>query len=510
MSTALQQKPKLSFAQIVNMSVGFFGIQIGFSLQNGNVSRIFQTLGADVEDIPILWIAAPLTGLLVQPIIGHYSDKTWNRLGRRRPYFLVGAILASLALIVMPNSPILWFAAVMLWVMDASINISMEPFRAFVGDMLSNEQRNTGFAMQTVFIGVGAVIGSFLPPIVTALGVDNTAAPGEISDSLKYSFYIGGALFLLAVLYTVFSVKEYDPETLKGYEEAEEAQKKQSATGDRDKYDPTPLPGSTFTKSSIWWIIFGALTTAGVWFLEGKKELYILTGGVLAFGLIQVVVGTMSDPSKKPNGLVEIINDLFKIPLTMRQLAVVQFFTWFGLFSMWIYTTSVVSGEVFGSTDTSSQAYNDGADWVNVLFGIYNGLAAVFAFLLPAMAKSLGRKKVHMIALILGGLSLASIMVIKDQNMLILPMIGIGLAWASTLSVPYAILTSSLPVNKMGVFMGIFNFFIVIPQLCAASILGAMVTYLFNGNPLYALVAGGISMAIGGILTLRVQDRYED
>lgn len=497
-----KQKPTLSFWQIWNMSFGFLGIQFGFALQNANVSRIFETLGAKVENIPILWIAAPVTGLIMQPIIGHMSDNTWNRLGRRRPYFLIGAILASLALLIMPNSPVLWVAAGMLWIMDASINISMEPFRAFVGDMLPSEQRTKGFATQSFFIGTGAVIASLLPWVLTEwFNVQNTAPAGEIPPSVKISFYIGAAAFISAVLWTVIRTREYPPEELKSYSQ-EEDEKRTSDHG------PTVLPKpDVFFRRGIYWVVAGILLSLVIHYTKLQAELYILTVGSAAFGVIQLITGALASAGKTENGLVVVISDLFMMPKTMAQLAIVQFFSWFALFSMWIYTTSAVTGHIYGTHDTTSELYNEGANWVSLLFGVYNGFAAVVAFLLPVIARKTNRKITHMISLIAGGLGLISILFIHTPGMLIISMLGIGLAWASILAMPYAILTGSLPANKMGTYMGIFNFFIVIPQIMAASILGFMVKSLFGGDSIYALVAGGVSMFIAAVLVLFVEDK---
>ena len=493
-------KPRLSFWQIWNMSFGFLGIQFGFALQNANVSRIFEQLGANVEDIPILWVAAPVTGLIIQPIIGHMSDKTWNRFGRRRPYFLVGAILASLALFIMPNSPYLWVAAGMLWIMDASINISMEPFRAFVGDMLPNEQRTTGFAMQSFFIGIGAVIASALPWILTNIfSISNMADEGSIPTHVKLSFYIGGFVFFIAVLWTVFRTKEYSPDELESFENTVEKEISREKTENRKKV--------SYFRNAIFWAVGGSIFTYLVYYNNLQKELYIIGIGVLVFALIQLIVGILIRNKKDRNGLVEIIEDLFHMPKTMSQLAVVQFFTWFALFSMWIYTTSAVTSHIYGTTDTTSQAYNDGADWVGILFSVYNGFAAVIALLLPLIAKLTNRKITHLIALGIGGLSLISFYFVSDPKLLLISMVGVGFAWASILSMPYAILTGSLPAMKMGVYMGIFNFFIVIPQILAASILGFLVKGIFGGETIYALVLGGISMIIAGLLTLIVEDK---
>ena len=432
------EKPRLNFWQIWNMSFGFLGIQFGFALQNANVSRIFETLGASIDDIPILWIAAPLTGLLVQPIIGYYSDKTWSKKwGRRRPFFAVGAILASIALLIMPNSVALWMAALMLWVLDASINISMEPFRAFVGDMLPNEQRTSGFAMQSFFIGLGAVIASALPYIFTNwFGVSNTAADGIIPDSVKWSFYMGAAAYFCAVMWTVFNSEEYPPDDL-------EQLKRENA--ERGVFD----------------------------------------------------------------GLIESFAGIFTMPKTMVQLAFVQFFSWFALFALWIYTTAAVTSHVYGTTDTQSVLYNEGADWVGVCFAVYNGVAALVAFLLPLLAKATNRKITHLIALFCGAAGLFSVYFISDPDLLLVSMVGVGIAWASILSMPYAMLSSILPSDKMGYYMGVFNFFIVIPQIVAAGILGFLLREVFDNVSIYALIIGGVSFILAGLLCLIVDDREE-
>ncbi len=497
----MKQKPRLSFWQIWNMSFGFLGIQFGFALQNANVSRIFETLGANVDDIPILWIAAPVTGLIVQPIIGHMSDNTWNRLGRRRPYFLVGAILASIALLIMPNSPALWVAAGMLWIMDASINISMEPFRAFVGDMLPSEQRTKGFAMQSFFIGTGAVVASALPYIMTNwLGIANTAPEGQIPPSVKFSFYIGGAVFFVAVLWTVLRTREYSPEEMKEFSE-----------GRKEKFDleahkDEVLPASRFLKASFFWLAGGAVLAFLVYWYALEAELYILGFGLMVFGAVQLTTGFLIRSGNEKNGFVEVINDLYKMPATMKQLAVVQFFSWFALFAMWIYTTAAVTNHIYGTSDSSSELYNEGANWVGIMFAVYNGFAAMVAFLLPVMARHTNRRVTHLIALVAGGLGLISIYFFSDPYMLILSMLGVGLAWASILAMPYAILTGSLPQHKLGIYMGIFNFFIVIPQILAASILGFFVRNVAGGHAIYALVLGGASMILAGLLTLLVKD----
>lgn len=496
-------KPKLSFWQIWNMSFGFLGIQFGFALQNANVSRIFETLGAEIDKIPILWIAAPVTGLIVQPIIGHMSDKTWNRLGRRRPFFLIGAILASAALLIMPNSPYLWFAAGMLWILDASINISMEPFRAFVGDMLPSEQRTVGFSMQSFFIGTGAIIASALPYMMTNwLGISNTAPEGEIPDSVKFSFYIGGAVFFLAVLWTVIRSKEYSPEELKAFEEAE----KKSLADNIPTYPEEPVSRNLLFRNGLIWLAAGLfLLSFFNYFIYIDLGLIVLFGGLSVFGLLQIISGFLTN-DRKQTGFVEVINDLYKMPRTMIQLSFVQFFSWFALFAMWIYTTPAVTHHIYGATDNTSALYNEGANWVGVLMAVYNGFAAIMAFAIMWIAKRTSRKFVHMFSLIIGGISLASFYVIKDPQMLLISELGIGLAWASILAMPYAILTGSLPSHKMGVYMGIFNFFIVIPQITAAAILGFFVRVLFNNEAIYALLLGGFSMIVAGIFVLFVND----
>ncbi|WP_198661624.1 MFS transporter [Lewinella sp. IMCC34183] len=432
-------KPRLSFWEIWNMSFGFLGIQFGFALQNANVSRIFETLGASPDELPILWLAAPATGLLVQPVIGYYSDRTWSeRWGRRRPFFAVGAILATVALFLMPNSTALWMAVIMLWLLDASINISMEPFRAFVGDMLPNSQRTTGFAMQSFFIGTGAVIASALPYMFTNwFGLTNTAPEGAIPDSVRWSFYLGGLAYFAAVMWTVFKSREYPPDDLA-------ALRRENA--DRGIYD-------------------------------GLKESFL---------------------------------GIFHMPKTMVQLSAVQFFSWFALFAMWIYMTPAVTNFIYGATDTRSALYNEGADWVGICFAVYNGVAALVAFLLPMLAKVLNRKLTHLISLLCGAVGLGSIYVIDDPNLLLLSMVGVGIAWASILSMPYAIISSILPPNKMGYYMGVFNFFIVIPQIVAAGLLGFILSTFFGNVSIYAILIGAASFTLAAVLCLIVDDNDVD
>jgi len=497
------EKRKLSFWEIWNMSFGFLGIQFGFALQNANTSRIFETLGAKVDEIPILWIAAPVTGLIIQPVIGYFSDRTWTKLGRRRPYFLIGAILSSVALFIMPNSPSLWIAAGTLWIMDASINVSMEPFRAFVGDNLPSKQRTLGFAMQSFFIGTGAVVGSLLPYLFTNLfGVSNTAAPGIIPDSVKWSFYIGGVVFLAAVIWTVFKSNEYSPEELHAFE----AQEKESLGEVEIEDFETKQNINKQFRLGILMTILGALVSFYIFEESLTKELYILFIGLIVIGTLFMITSGLRT-KKVRNGFTIIMSDLLNMPTTMKKLSLVQFFSWFALFSMWIYTTQAVTGHVFGTTDTTSKLYNDAADWVSVLFTVYNGVAAAVAFLLPVVAKKVGIRMTHLLALISGGIGLISIYFIGEKGLLLLPMVGVGIAWASILSMPYAMLSGSLPAAKMGYYMGVFNFFVVIPQIVAATILGFIVKQFFNDEPIYALIIGGFSMIIAGLLTLRVNEK---
>lgn len=498
------EKPQLSFWQIWNMSFGFLGIQFGFALQNANVSRIFETLGAEIDKIPLLWIAAPVTGLIVQPIVGYMSDRTWNWLGRRRPFFLLGAILASISLLIMPNSPYLWFAAGMLWILDASINISMEPFRAYVGDMLPSKQRTIGFSMQSFFIGTGAVIASSLPYVMTNwLGIANTAPEGEIPNSVKYSFYIGGAVFFLAVMWTIISSKEYSPKELMSFSEHESIQKNR-----RTDSNSFLLSYEKLKTMGMFWLIIGLIGSTLLHYVFKLDDfgLYVLFVGSLLFGLLQLLVSFLIKKNRTKSALVEITNDLYSMPKAMKQLAIVQFFSWFALFAMWIYTTPAVTHHIFGATDPQSELYNQGANWVGVLMAVYNGFAAIMAFVLVWLAKKTNRKTVHMISLIIGGISLISFYFIKNPQMLLISELGIGLAWASILAMPYAILAGSLPAQKMGVYMGIFNFFIVIPQITAAAILGFLVKTIFGGEAIYALIIGGASMILAGLLVLLVDD----
>ena len=484
------------------MSFGYVGIQFGFALQNANVSRIFETLGAKVENIAILWIAAPVAGLLVQPIIGHMSDKTWNRMGRRKPYFLFGAVLSSLALLVMPNSPGLWFAAGMLWIMDASINVTMQPFRAFIGDMLPDEQRTTGFAVQTFFIGASSVVASSLPYIFTRwLHIANTAPAGELPPSVKWSFYIGGIVYLLAVLYTIFTVKEYSPA------EQEEFNAKENDSSAKEGADIT-LKARGYVAEGACLVIVGLVFAYFVYAKTWDKGLYILSFGLAGYGVFQLAAAARYTMGKI-DGLVEIIYDLKNMPKTMTQLALVTILTWFAMFAMFIYSTSAITSYHFGSTDPQSAVYNDGANWVGILMSMYNGVAAVMALFLPFLARKVGRVGTHVVCLIIGGLGLISMYWFKEPKFLLISMTGVGIAWASLLTMPYAILSSAVPHRKMGVYMGMFNLFVVIPQILASASLGLLLRTQFHGQAIYAIVLGGVAMILAGVAMIFVKDNVK-
>jgi maltose/moltooligosaccharide transporter len=423
-------KQSLSFGQIWNMSFGFLGIQFGFALQNGNASRILMTFGADVHHLSWFWLVAPITGMLIQPIVGYMSDRTWTKLGRRRPYFLVGAILTSIALILMPNAPHLsniiapmFVGGGLLMIMDASINISMEPFRALVADKLPEKQHTLGFSIQTLLIGIGAVLGSWLPYMLgNWFGVSKDAGEsGLVPDNVTYSFYFGAFVLITSILWTVFSTKEYPPEVLDKETETETKQK-------------------------------------------------------------------------------------FFIPPIMIQLLLVQFFSWFALFSMWVYTTPAVALKFFGTTDPSSEAFQEAGNWVGILFGIYNGVSAILAMSLPAMANRFGKKQTHAIALFIGAISLLSFLFFNDSDYLIIPMIGIGIAWASILAMPYAMLANSIPANKMGMYMGLFNMSITIPQIVSGITTGLILKYWFNDNPILCIVMAGVSFLIASGLAMKIKE----
>ena len=445
--TNLLPKPKMSVLQIIFMSFGFLGIQFGFALQNGNTSRILRSFGADVEQLPMFWIVAPLVGMIVQPIIGHYSDRTWNKFGRRKPYFLVGAILSSIALVVLPNSslltsvlPVLWMGAGMVMIMDASFNVSMEPFRALVADNLPESQRTSGFAIQTFLIGIGAVVGSALPSILAQVGFSQEAGVTGVADNIRYSFYIGAVIFMAAILVTVFFSKEYPPEQYAQY--------------------------------------------------HGQADTDI----------------------KEKSSLLDIFTDFKNMPRTMKQLGLVQFFSWFALFSMWVFTTDAVATHVYGLTGDYSKSieYNTAGNVVSSAFGVYNLVAAVYALCLPLLAKFLGRKGTHAFSLMAGGLGLLSIYFIKDPAMLTYSMIGVGLAWASILAMPYVILSGSIPAGKLGIYMGIFNFFITLPQIVNGIFGGFIVKHFYNGQSIYAIVLAGFLLICAAVSVLFVYDAGAD
>ena len=509
------RKPAMNPAQIWNMSFGFLGIQIGFDLQNGNVSRIFQTLGAEVDELAILWIAAPMTGLLIQPIIWHLSDNTWSRFGRRRPYFLIGAILASLALFVMPNSPSLWFAAGMLWIMDASLNITMEPFRAFVGDNLPDRQRTRGYAMQSFFIGVGAVIAGALPWVMTNwMGLSNVAPEGEIPQTVQWAFYIGAAALFAAVCWAVFTTKEYSPDELARFEAASNEALGKGPTDE----DSEQRNASQFQKGGLIWIVTGLAFAFFVFYarsdprpewigeIEVAKELYVLAGLIGGFGLIQLVAALMRSRANDQNGFMEVVNDLFAMPKTMRQLAVVQFFSWFAMFSMWIYGTPAVADFHFAAPDPATRGYQDAADWWSLLGSVRNAVAAAAALGFIVIAAKFHRTRLHAANLAIGAAGFAAMLLIRDPELLWMPMVAVGIAWASIVSLPYAILAGSVPARKMGIYMGIFNIFIVVPQLIAATLLGFLLNTFFEGAPIYAMAISAFSFVLAALATFFVTD----
>ncbi|MBX7533243.1 MFS transporter [Qipengyuania sp. 1XM1-15A] len=500
MDATLREKPRQSWAGLWNISFGFFGIQIGFALQNANMSRVFQTLGASMDDLPALWVAAPLTGLIVQPIIGHLSDKTWNRLGRRRPYFLTGAIFAALALFFMPLSPAfgapLLFAAAMLWVLDASLNVSMEPFRAFVGDMLRTDQHSAGYAVQTAFIGAGAVVGSIFPYFLEQMGVANVAAGGGIPDTVKYSFWFGAFALFTAVMWTIVTTKEFSPEEMAAFGEQAEADTAQPIRA---------LAAKTYLSSAVW-IAAGLVVVLVVQSLELQKEMLLLGALLAVYGLLSAIAISMAKKGQAANMLSSIVGDFAGMPDVMKRLALVQFFSWSALFIMWINTTPVVTQYVFGSSDTASAAYNEGANWVNLLFTVYNGVAAIAALaLLPVLSRKVGQVMTHSICLTLGALGFLMFFFVRDANTLLLAEVGIGIAWASILAMPYAILASNLPQAKLGIYMGLFNVFIVVPQLLVATVMGQIMLWLFPGEPIWTMLFAAAAWLIAALSMLRVK-----
>ena len=495
----VSEKPRQSLAGLWNISFGFFGIQIGFALQNANMSRIFQSLGSSLDDLPALWVAAPLTGLLVQPIIGHMSDKTWlGRLGRRRPYFLTGAILAALSLLLMPLSQVLLMAALLLWVLDASLNISMEPFRAFVGDMLPRDQHTAGYAVQTAFIGAGAVVGSIFPYLLEHWGVANEAGAGQIPDTVRYSFWAGGVALFAAVMWTIVTTREYSPEEVSAFDDGEIA------------HDGTvtirALAARTLT-SSIVWIAAGAAIVAGTDAFGLEKEVYLLGGLLIAYGLASIVGIQMARGGRSSNMLSSIVGDFSGMPPLMKKLALAQFFSWSALFIMWINTTPVVAQYFFSSADANSAAYQEGGNWVGVLFATYNGVAAIAALtILPFLARRIGKVKTHIIGLLCGALGYASFFLFKDANQLLIAEVGVGIAWASILAMPYAILASNLPQKKLGIYMGLFNVFVVVPQLLVATVMGSIMKAFFPDEPIYTMAFAAAVMALAALAMTRVSE----
>ena len=490
------EKPRQSWAGLANISFGFFGIQIGFALQNANMSRIFQSLGADLDKLPGLWVAAPLTGLLVQPIIGHLSDRTWlGRLGRRRPYFLTGALLAAFALLVMPQSMAVWFAVLMLWLLDASLNISMEPFRAFVGDMLRKDQHSAGYAVQTAFIGAGAVVGSLFPPLMEQLGVANVAPPGQIPDTVRYAFWFGGLALFLAVGWTVLNTREYSPEEMAQFGQAEAAQANTVAA-----------LGQQGNGSAFGWIAAGAVVMLLTWQLDLLRDVYLLGGLLAGYGLARLAAVNLARSGKSHSMLANIVGDFAGMPDLMKRLAVVQFFSWSALFIMWINTTPIVAQDFFGSADAASAAYQQGANWVDKLFAAYNAVAAVAALtLLPWLSARIGKARTHMFGLLCGAAGYASFFVIKDPNWLLLSELGVGIAWASILAMPYAILASSLPQAKLGIYMGLFNVFVVVPQLLVATVMGSIMKAFFPGQPLWTMAFAAGTLVLAALAMQRVK-----
>jgi maltose/moltooligosaccharide transporter len=491
------EKPRQGYMGLWNISFGFFGIQIGFALQNGNMSRIFQALGTSLDDLPALWIAAPLTGLLVQPLIGHFSDRTWfGRLGRRRPYFLAGAILAALSLLLMPLAEVLLFAAMMLWVLDASLNVSMEPFRAFVGDMLRKDQHTAGYAVQTAFIGAGAVVGSVFPYLLDHFGVANVAPDRQIPDTVKYSFWFGGIALFAAVLWTVLTTREYSPAEMEAFDGPVE-----------DSSGTIRALAARSMRGAAIWVVAGAIVTIMVGLIGLEKEVYLLGALLAGYGIASLLAINLAKSGRDNNVLSHIVGDFSGMPDIMKKLALAQFFSWSALFIMWIYTTPVVAQYMFGSADPASAAYGEGGNWVGTLFAIYNGVAALAAlFVLPSLAKKIGKVKTHVICLLGGAAGYASFLFIRDPNLLILSEIGVGIAWASILAMPYAILASSLPQHKLGIYMGLFNVFIVVPQLLVATVMGSILKAFFPTEPIWTMAFAAVVMVLAALSMLRVNE----
>lgn len=496
--TGSLEKPRQGWTGLWNISFGFFGIQIGFALQNANMSRIFQSLGASIDDLPWLWAAAPLTGLLVQPMIGFMSDRTWlGRFGRRRPYFVAGALLAALSLFFMPLAPVLLSAAMLLWVLDASLNISMEPFRAFVGDQLRKDQHTSGYAVQTAFIGAGAVVGSIFPYLLEQWGVSNVAADSGIPETVTWSFWAGGAALFAAVMWTVLTTREYSPEQMKSF-------------GEEAEVDPTAtaraLAAHTYA-SAFFWAASGVIVVASVLQFGLEKEVYLLGGLLIAYGALSAIAIAFAKLGRGAGMLGSLVGDFSGMPPVMKQLALVQFFSWSALFIMWINTTPVVAQYFFATIDADSPAYQEAGNWVGVLFAVYNGVAAIAALaLLPTLARRIGKARTHALCLTAGAIGYASIFLLRDPQHLLFAEIGIGIAWSSILAMPYAILASALPQAKLGTYMGLFNIFIVLPQLLVATVMGSIMKAFFPADPIWTMAFAAGVMALAALATLRVRE----
>ncbi|MFC3594447.1 MFS transporter [Novosphingobium piscinae] len=490
-------KPTQSLRGLCNISFGFFGIQIGFALQNANMSRIFQSLGSRIDDLPALWIAAPLTGLLVQPLIGHLSDRTWlGRLGRRRPYFLAGAVLAALSLVLMPYSSGLLMAALLLWMLDASLNTAMEPFRAFVGDMLPAHQHTAGYAIQTGLIGAGAVVGSLFPWLLDLVGVSNTAPVGTIPETVRISFWFGGTALLASVLWTLFTTREYTPAEMARFAAATAAAAPPTAEHLARRGLGQPLG----------WIT-GGLALAGLtWGVGLEQELYLLAGLLAGYGVLTAAAIRRVKAGHPAGALTSIVGDLTGMPPLMKRLALVQFLSWSAMFIMWINTTPVVAQYQFGAATADSPAYQTAANWVDVLFAVYNGVAALAALtVVPLLASRLGKARAHGLALLCGAAGFAGYLVVRDPRWLVACELGIGIAWAALLALPYAILAGALPQQKLGVFMGLFNVFIVIPQLLVATVMGTIMRLFFPTEPIWTFAFAAATMAAAALTAWRLE-----
>jgi maltose/moltooligosaccharide transporter len=483
-------KPQLSPWQIGAICLGAFGIQFGFALPQANNTRIFQNLGASLDTVPLLWLAGPITGLIVQPLVGYYSDRTWTRFGRRRPYFLAGAVLTACAMVAMPNAALLWTAMLTLWLLDASVNVTMGPYRALVADQMPAAQRPTGFLAYMFFASVGAVVGSLLPWMMTQLGVSSAAPAGEISDAVKYGFYFGAALLLIAVGWSAFTTREYPPETLERFDAgAREVSVRES-----------PLD---MRRHALVWLAAGGAGLLVAWWASARLALYALAILSLLYGAFLLVASRI----RRENAFTSIVNDLESMSGSMRWLAIVQFFSWFSLFAIFVYTTPAVAKLHFGSTTAGSAGYEAGANWVGVLFATYNGLGAVTALIIPWFVKRLGIRRAHQLNLWIGAAGLLSMMLIRDPDWLLVSMIGLGFAWGSIISLPYAMLANNLPSRKMGVNMGIFNIFIVIPQLLAATVMGWLLDVTAHGDPAGALGIAAAGWLLAGLAVMRVRDQ---